>query len=236
MTVYAVIGASRGIGAAATKQLVAQGNKVIAVSRTPAAAGTWVQADIGTDAGIARVVDAVQRTLKALGEKVGLDALLFLGGVWEQGAFTKVYDFSSSPIEETRFLMSVNLTAPILLAQALAVDLSRSANPKIILNGSTSGLQNAATPEVANTATKFGLQGAAEALNISLRGHGISATVVNFDNVATPEVIDDIATGLFGPQTPIPMSDLLTTYDYLLKLSADTVPQTINLMQKYPEA
>ena len=236
MAVYAVVGGSRGIGGATTEHLVAQGHKVIAISRTPATAGTWVEADIGTDAGIARVVEAVQAMLDDIGEKAGLDGLLFLGGVWETGAFTKDYDFLASPAEETRFLISVNLTAPILLAQALAVHLSRSHNPRIILNGALSGLPNAATHEVANTATKFGIQGVTEALNLALGGRGVGVTVVNFENVATPEVIDDIAKGLFGEQVPIPMRDVLATYDYLLKVSADTVPQSIDLRQKSSES
>ncbi|MEL6315635.1 MAG: SDR family NAD(P)-dependent oxidoreductase, partial [Pseudomonadota bacterium] len=66
------------------------------------------------------------------------------------------------------------------------------------------------------------------------RGHGIGVTVVNFGNVATPEVLDDIETGLFSPQVPIPIEDLLATYDYLLQISAATVPQSIDLRQKIP--
>ena len=139
-------------------------------------------------------------------------------------------------MEEARFVISVNLTAPILLAQALAPYLAKSKNPRIILNGSSSGLPNSGSPEVANTAAKFGLQGAMEALNQVLRGQSIGVTVVNFGNVATPEVLDDIETGLFGAQVPIPIADLLLTYDYLLKISADTVPQSIDLRQKVPDS
>lgn len=233
MALYVLIGGSRGIGGAAAEHLVKQGHEVLAVSRTPAQAGAWIEADIATDAGILAVRAAVEARLK---EGAALDGLLYLGGVWEDGAFTDAYDFFASPMEETRFVISVNLTAPILLAQALAPYLARSKNPRIILNGSTSGLPNSGSPEVANTAAKFGLQGAMEALNQVLRGHGIGVTVVNFGNVATPEVLDDIETGLFGTQVPIPIADLLATYDYLLQISADSVPQSIDLRQKVPES
>lgn len=236
MAKYLLLGGSRGIGAATAEHLVAQGHEVLAVSRTPAKAGAWVEADLATDAGILAVIAAVEARMQADAVQTGLDGLLFLGGVWEKGAFTETYDFFASPIEETRFVISVNLTAPILLAQALAPYLAKASNPRIILNGSESGLPNAATREVANTAAKFGMQGMMEALNQVLRGHGIGVTVVNFGNVATPEVIEDIETGLFGPQVPIPIKDLLATYDYILQISGDTVPQSIDLRQKTPES
>ncbi|MEL6119591.1 MAG: SDR family oxidoreductase [Pseudomonadota bacterium] len=234
MAKYVVIGGSRGIGAATAEHLVEQGHEVLSVSRTPAAAGEWVEADVATDAGVLAVRAALEARDQGNGAAAGLDGLLFLGGVWEKGAFTENYDFFASPMEETRFVLSVNLTAPILLAQALTPYLAKASNPRVILNGSESGLANSGSCEVANTASKFGMQGMTEALNQVLRGHGIGVTVVNFGNVATPEVLDDIETGLFGPQVPIPIEDLLATYDYLLKISAATVPQSIDLRQKTP--
>ncbi|MEM9242317.1 MAG: SDR family oxidoreductase [Pseudomonadota bacterium] len=234
MARYVVIGGSRGIGAATAEHLVEQGHEVLSVSRTPAAAGEWVEADVSTDAGILAVRAAVEARDQGDTAAAGLDGLLFLGGVWEKAAFTDDYDFFASPMEETRFVLSVNLTAPILLAQASTPYLAKASNPRVILNGSESGLANSGSREVANTASKFGMQGMTEALNQVLRKHGIGVTVVNFGNVATPEVLDDIETGLFGPQVPIPIEDLLATYDYLLKISAATVPQSIDLRQKTP--
>ena len=226
MPTYLLIGASRGIGGATAQYLASKGADVLGVSRSPALAGTWIEADIATDQGINRIVAAV-------GDHV-LDGLLFLGGTWEQGAFTEAYDFVSSPQDEVRSLISVNLIAPILLARALAENLAKAENPRIILNGALSGLPNAATPEVANTATKFGMQGVAQSLNLSLRAYNIGITVVNPGNVATPEVMEDIAAGRFGRQVPVPIEDILQTYDYILRLSAASVPVEINLAQKKP--
>ena len=95
-------------------------------------------------------------------------------------------------------MIELNLVAPILLAQGLAPALAKTRNPRIVLMGANVGLPNLASREVANTAAKFGLQGAAEALNLSLREYGIGVSVVNPGNVATPEVLDDIAEGRFG--------------------------------------
>lgn len=227
MPTYLLIGASRGIGGSTAQYLAAKGAEILGVSRSPAIAGTWIEADIATDQGIENVVNAV-------GDRT-LDALLFLGGTWEQGAFTADYNFVSSPKDEVRSLISINLIAPILLARALAQNLAKAENPRIILNGSLSGLPNAATPEVANTATKFGMQGVAQSLNMSLRAYGIGTTVVNPGNVATPEVMEDIAAGRFGNQVPIPIEDILHTYEYILSLSPSTVPVEINLAQKKPD-
>lgn len=221
---FVVIGGSRGIGAAACRHLTGGGDRVIAVSRTPAVAGRWVKADVATDDGIAAVAEAVG------GDTV--DALLYLGGTWEEGAFTGAYRFDRSPIAETRSVLAVNLAAPILLAQALAPALARSANPRVVLIGALSGRDNAATVEVANTASKFGLRGAAQALRLALPGVGV--TVLSPGNVATDEVVADIAAGRFGPQVPIPMADLLAALDFVLEISAATTVLELDLAQRQP--
>jgi NAD(P)-dependent dehydrogenase (short-subunit alcohol dehydrogenase family) len=221
---FLIVGGSRGIGAAAAAHLVAQGHDVLSVSRGPAVAGTWVQADVTTDAGIAAIVAAV-------GDRA-LDALLYLGGTWEEGAFTDAFRFDASPPEETRRVIAVNLVAPILLAKGLAPALRRAPNPRILLMGALTSRDNAASPEVANTASKFGLRGAAQALSQAFPGVGV--TVVNPGNVATPEVEADIAEGRFGPQVPIPMADLLSTLDFVLSCSAATTVAEIDLHQRQP--
>jgi NAD(P)-dependent dehydrogenase (short-subunit alcohol dehydrogenase family) len=219
-----VVGGSRGIGAGAAAHFVAKGDHVLSVSRGPAVAGVWVRADVATDDGIAAVSEA-------LGEGA-LDALLYLGGTWEAGAFTDAFRFAASSPDEARHVLSVNLLAPILLAHALAPALARAANPRIVLMGALTSKDNAASPEVANTASKFGLRGAAQALRLALPGVGI--TVINPGNVATPEVEADIAEGRFGPQVPIPMEDVLAALDFVLDRSAATTVAEIDLLQRHP--
>lgn len=227
VTTYLIVGASRGIGASVAAHLADKGAVVLSVSRSPSPIGEWIQADIGT-------VDGVTRVLKAVGDRT-LNGLLFLGGIWEDGAFTGRYSFLDSAVEETLQVIAVNLTAPILLAQGLAQNLTRAESARIVLMGSMSGLPNTESPEVANTASKFGLQGAAEALNVSLRPMGIATTVINPGNVATPEVERDIADGSFGEQVPIPMDDMMKTIDYVLSLSTASTPTAIALQQANPE-
>lgn len=118
MPTYLIIGASRGIGGGTAAHLAETGAEVLSVSRSPSSVGTWIEADVGSVKGI--------ETVKAAVGNRPLDGLLFLGGVWEKGAFTDEYSFLDSPVEETLNMIAVNLTAPILLAQGLAKNLSDS--------------------------------------------------------------------------------------------------------------
>jgi NAD(P)-dependent dehydrogenase (short-subunit alcohol dehydrogenase family) len=218
-----LVGGSRGIGAAAAKHL-ASSCELFSVSRGPAVAGRWIAADVASDVGLDAVVAALA------GQR--LDALLYLGGTWEAGAFTAAYDFSASPRAETRHVLAVNLTAPVLLVQALAENLARAAAPRVVLMGSLSGKDGGASREVANTASKFGLRGAAQALRLALPQ--LAVTVINPGNIATPEVEADIAEDRFAPQQAIPMADLLSTLDFVLACSPQTVPSEIDLAQTRP--
>ncbi|MEL6261172.1 MAG: SDR family oxidoreductase [Cyanobacteria bacterium J06626_6] len=219
-----VVGASRGIGGAVAQHFHRQDHYVYAVSRTQAIAGNWIAADISTAAGIQRVVDAVGAN--------PLDALLYMGGVWEKNAFTDAFDFQGSPDEETRFVLAVNLIAPIELTKALARNLSMAKNPRAVYIGALSGLNNAASPEVANTASKFGLRGAVQALRLALATEKIGFTVINPGNIATEEVLSDIEAGRFSQQVPIPMTDVIETIEWILARSAAVDISEVNLRQK----
>ena len=195
---YLIVGGSRGIGLAAAEHYAARGAQLFCVSRGPSPHGDWIEADLATDHGVHAVVDRCA--------DLSLDALLYLGGTWEEGAFTAAYDFTASRPAETDRVLAVNLTAPITLVQGLLPALRRAAAPRCLFVGALSGLDNSATREVANSASKYGLRGAVQALQQELPD--IAFTVVNPGNVATAEVMDDIAEGRFSAQTPIPMADL----------------------------
>lgn len=197
-----------------------RGDEVIALSRGKASHGRWLSVDLA---------EAVQ--IAALRERIGgrVDALLYTGGLWEHGAFTDAYRFAASPPEEAQRVIAVNLTAPILLTQALLPLMS--AGGRVVFVGSLSGLDNTASPEVANSASKYGLRGAAQALARSLQPMGVGVGVINPGNVATEEVILDISEGRFDDQVPIPMADLLSAFDFALALSPSSVATEINLAQ-----
>ena len=96
-----VIGASRGIGAAVAQHFAQKGDYVVSVSRNQPIAGEWIQADISTSEGIKLVADTIGKSV--------LDALLFMGGVWEDGAFSEQYNFITSSDRETRYVIAVNV-------------------------------------------------------------------------------------------------------------------------------
>ena len=221
-----IVGASRGIGAAMAARYAGRVEDLVTVSRTPATHGRWVAGDISKP-------DEIRRVAATYGSNA-LDALLVLGGIWERDAFTDAYTFTRSPAEETNDVIAVNLAAPILLTQALLPNLMRSDNPRVVFLGSLSGLDNNATREVANSAAKYGLRGAAQAMAMELRPHGIGFTVVNPGNVATDEVLDDIAAGRVADQVPIPISDLAVAIDSALAMSPNAVIQEINIAQRWP--
>ncbi len=118
----------------------------------------------------------------------------------------------------------------------LAPVLARATNPRAVFIGSLSGIPGGASLEVANTASKFGLMGMAEALRLSLAGSGIAVTVINPGNVATPEVEADIAEGRFTQQLPIPMADLIAAIDLVLALSPATEIARLDIAQRHPGA
>lgn len=221
------VGASRGIGGAVAEHFAEKGNTIFSVSRNKPVAGNWIQADISTPEGINTISD-----------KIGgspIDALLFMGGVWEDGAFTDQYDFLKSPDYETRYVLAVNTVAPIELMKKFAHNLSLSNNPRAIFIGALSGLDNSATTEVANTASKFGLRGAVQSLRLALQHYRIGITVINPGNIATEEVIADIEEGRIEAQTPIPTEDVISTIEWILSLSNTVDIGEINMYQKRGE-
>ena len=218
---YLVAGASRGIGFAVAERLHAEGNRVISVSRTPSPIGTWIEADLSTRAGILRVQQAVGDS--------PLDGLLYMGGTWENKAFTRDYRFEDCSDEELERVINVNLLAPIRLTQVLLPALRRSLNPKIIFMGSLSGCDNTPYREVANSASKFGLRGIVHALREELRPDRIGVTVINPGNVGTPEVLADLQEETMEGSSPVPMEDLLALIQCVLSLTRHSCVKEINL-------
>lgn len=216
-----VAGASRGIGLAVAEHLIDQCDRLLAVSRTVAPVGEWVQADLSDLAGIETVLNVIGAD--------SLDALLYMGGTWETHAFTPQYRFEACSDEDIIRVIAVNLVAPIRLVKTLLPALRRSDNPKIIFMGALSGRDNFPAREVANSASKFGLRGVVHSLREELRSQKIGVTVINPGNVGTPEVLADLAAANLTGGEAIPLSDLLSIVDCILSLSRATCIKEIDL-------
>jgi NAD(P)-dependent dehydrogenase (short-subunit alcohol dehydrogenase family) len=214
-----ITGASRGLGDAFSRGLGQPGDTLWLVSRNPCASlqlqdgvtRHWIEADLSSP-GIH------QQIASSLG---ALDVVIHNAGIWETGAFSSDYRFENVSEAETRNVLEVNLIAPILLTQALLPKLRTSSNPKIVLIGSINGLENTAMPEVAYSASKFGLRGVAHALREHLRHERIAVTVVNPGSIAWEAAS--------SREDLIPPADIVHLVRAVLETSGRTVVKEIDL-------
>jgi 3-oxoacyl-[acyl-carrier protein] reductase len=217
-----IVGGSRGLGLEISRHFADKVERLWCVSRTCSPFGEWIPADLTSPNGFT----AISEKLRDL----PIDTLIYAGGTWETDAFTDAYDFLTGPEDDIDRVLAVNLAGPIKLIRLLTPHLTRSIAPRFIAIGARSGLDNCATREVANSASKYGLRGMAHALRAELPR--IAVTVINPGNIATSEVLDDIAAGRFADQAPIPVADLLKVIDCALTLSFDSVMSEVSLAQR----
>jgi short-subunit dehydrogenase len=225
-----IIGASRGLGAAFGIALPDAGDAVWLASRTApfyldradGVSRTWIQADLAEADG-AKAADTVYAALASQ----PLDVIVYNAGIWENTAFSTEYNFEKIAVAETLRILTVNLTAAILCIQRLVPNLRRSTNPKVILIGSTSGLDNSSGVEVAYAASKFGLRGVAHALREELRKDAIGVTCIN------PGAIDThfTADGEVPPTSAdwIPMADIVSLTKCVVSLTRGSCVKEIDL-------
>ncbi len=168
-------GAGRGIGLATAERLAAAGWDVIAGVRSEADAdrvatqvgARTVQLDITSTDDVAR-----------LPELVGpLDALVNNAGVVVSGPVEGV------PLERLRWQLEVNVVGQVAVTQALLPALRRSGG-RIVFVSSVSG--RVATPMTgAYNASKFALEGLADALRMEVAPWGVRVSLVEPAQTAT---------------------------------------------------
>lgn len=173
-----IVGASRGLGALMQTHLPQAGDTVWLVSRSEpdlsdadGARRIWIRADLADP-------DAPDEIAAQIADQ-RVDVVFYNAGIWESTGFSSAYDFESISDDETERLLTVNLRAPMTVIKRLLPNLRKSDNPKILLTGSISGLENATGQEVAYVASKFGLRGVAHALRHNLRADRIAVTCLN---------------------------------------------------------
>ncbi len=106
----------------------------------------------------------------------------------------------------------------------------RAARGRVILTGSTSGLPNIGTPEVAYNASKAGLAAAGQAMQAGLGAEGIGVTVIHPGDVATDEVEADIAAGRYLGAGVVLLDDLAAAIDFALSLSPEGFAGEITML------
>ena len=207
-----LFGASSGIGLAVSEHLSDQCEKLITVSRRKPKVGEWIKTDVSKS-------EQIQALVNSIGDSA-VDALLYLGGTWEEHAFTNEYSFEDCSDADLENVLTVNLLAPIRIIQKFLPNLKKAANPKIIIIGAAvGGLNLNASKEVSNTSSKFGLRGMVFSLRQSLKEYQIGITLINPGNIATPEVLNDLHEGGMDDTYAIPLSDLFSIIECTLNLS-----------------
>jgi NAD(P)-dependent dehydrogenase (short-subunit alcohol dehydrogenase family) len=213
-----ITGASRGLGQALAEHRHRAGDALYLVARQPSREGLLAEATwIATD--LARSSLAVDAIAHAIGT-TPLDAIIANVGIWESHAFSDAYSFQHAIDDETARILTVNVATSIMLIKRLLPNLQASDNPKIIVIGSVSGLENSGTKEVAFAASNFAKRGMVHALRESLRADRIGVTIIEPGYMATPEVLSDL-----GPEDAhraIPLDDIATLVDAVLRMSRRT--------------
>lgn len=214
-----VAGASRGLGRAFVDGLLADGHSVIGVSRQrppdlDSASGVqWITADMASPAqAVVHIADQAPKEL---------DVVIYNLGVWEEKAFSDDYAFLDDADNAIIEMVDINITATILLLKRLVPRILGSSKPQLILTGSTSGLRQSGRPEVTFSASKFALNGIADALRESFREQNLAVTTLQLGYLNTDDALSvplsDAAAR--GAGELIPVHDVVAVVRTLLSLS-----------------
>ena len=121
--------------------------------------------------------------------------------------------------------------ACLLAFQSLIENLKKSDNAKIILIGSTWGLDNHKGKEVVFSTTKHALRGMVQALRKNLREDRIGVSIVNLGYLATEFSLDTpVDTVIQQTQSElIPLQDVMLALKFILSTSAASCVKEINM-------
>ena len=193
-----VTGASRGIGAAVSRALSAEGMKVGLASRSgddlglPGAVG--VACDVRS---LGELEGAVAQTVERFGR---LDVLVANAGVGSYHAFIE------TPIEHVEEMIDVNLKGTIYAIRAALPHLLAAGEADVVTIASEAG-RRGLPGEAVYCASKFGQVGLTRSLDHELREHGIRCTSVCPGGVATDFALADgygrpqeVLAGMMSPE------------------------------------
>lgn len=216
MRTIVIFGASRGLGAALAEGVADPGDTVWCISRTrpsvlarsDSVSRHWIAHDL-------READRFETVKQALGE-IPIDLLIYNAGIWEQNGFEAASD------GEIQAIVNTNLTSLLLAARHLLANLRSSKLARVVLIGSTCGLENEGTNSVAYAATKFGMRGVAHAMRELLRRDGIAVTVISPGSMATDVEFEAGREAALGAHQGrrIPVGDIVDLVRLISRLSA----------------
>jgi 3-hydroxy acid dehydrogenase / malonic semialdehyde reductase len=217
-----ITGTSSGIGQALGKKLLQQNIKIIGVCRK---ATEVFCKDINYNAYVCDLSD-LQKTesvfKKITKEHPDIDAVIANAG---SGLFGSLEQLSNQNIIKN---INLNLIANILIIKALLPNLKKRLKGKIIVIGSSAGLEGGRQGTV-YCSSKFALQGLVASLQKDCSATNIAITIINPDMIKTP-FYDDIH---FSPgkqkENSVAMDDVIDSILLVLKAQEGSLFDKINI-------
>ena len=214
---FLIYGVSKGLGKAIIQSIPESHDVIYGISRSipiSMANLNWIEADLSSSE------TSVHQIKKIINDNK-IDVLIYNVGIWETNAFTDEYDFEKiSPLEINQ-MISTNITTCIQSLQALLKNLRASNNAKVILIGSTWGVENHNGKELIFSATKFALRGVAESLREILRNDLIGVSILNLGYLATEYEIDTSIEKVLKETdySLIPLADVIQAIKFIMSTS-----------------
>ena len=214
---FLIYGVSKGLGKAIIQSIPESHDVIYGISRSipiSMANLNWIEADLSSS-------ETSVHQIKEIINDNKIDVLIYNVGIWETNAFTDEYDFEKiSPLEINQ-MISTNITTCIQSLQALLKNLRASNNAKVILIGSTWGVENHNGKELIFSATKFALRGVAESLREILRNDLIGVSILNIGYLATEYEIDTPIDKVLKETeySLIPLADVIHAIKFIMSTS-----------------
>ena len=214
---FVIYGVSKGLGKAIIQSIPESHDVIYGISRSipiSMANLNWIEADLSSS-------ETSVHQIKEIINDNKIDVLIYNVGIWETNAFTDEYDFEKiSPLEINQ-MISTNITTCIQSLQALLKNLRASNNAKVILIGSTWGVENHNGKELIFSATKFALRGVAESLREILRNDLIGVSILNLGYLATEYEIDTHIDKVLKETdySLIPLADVIHAIKFIMSTS-----------------
>ncbi|MCL1699479.1 SDR family oxidoreductase [Lysinibacillus sp. Bpr_S20] len=228
---YIIFGASQGLGDAFVKGLPTKGDTVWVVSRTRPSSldlddgvnRKWLTIDLSSQQHIPALKEALQG--------VAIDVCIYNVGVWEKHGFEDDYTFDKDEVGDIANLININVTSTIKYIQALLPNLRQAENGKIILIGSTAGLDHSNNAQVSFVTSKFGLRGITNALREHVRKDKIAVTCINPGELAAEVPFEERAEKAIKlyEGTRIPVQDIVAIVQCMINLSPVSCVKEINI-------
>ncbi|ENG4185438.1 SDR family oxidoreductase [Providencia rettgeri] len=224
---YLIYGVSKGLGKALVEGIPTNEELVYGVSRSKPpfeqSNFTWLPADLNDSQSANIIKDKVKEQ--------PINTLIYNVGIWENLAFSDDYQFETTDDLELLNIIQTNISACLLNLKMLLPNLRSAENSKIILIGSTWGLDNHNGKEVAFSATKYALRGIVQSLRETLREDKIGISIINLGYLATEyplsvpvaEVIEKSHGQL------IPLQDVVNAVRFILNTSNATCVKEITM-------